>query len=72
MGDRASAGRLYRKIGGLHWESGDRERATACFSAGLDQLGEDGNHIERARSSRRSVDLRFGLAITLVLSLVDE
>ncbi len=49
VGDRASAGRLYRKIGGLHWESGDRERATACFSAGLDQLGEDGNHIERAQ-----------------------
>ena len=33
----------------MHWESGDRERATACFSAGLDQLGEDGNHIERAQ-----------------------
>jgi adenylate cyclase len=47
--DRSGAARLHRKIGGLHWEAGDRERASACFTAGLDRLGEDGNPIERAQ-----------------------
>ena len=47
-GDRAGGARLYRKIGGLHWEAGDRERAGACFAAGLKGLGEDGDAIERA------------------------
>lgn len=48
-GDRAGAARLHRKIGGLHWEAGDRERARACFESGIEQLGEDGNPIERAQ-----------------------
>jgi predicted ATPase len=47
--DRAGAARLYRKIGGLHWESGDRELAGACLDKGLDRLGHDGNPIERAQ-----------------------
>ncbi len=47
--DRAGAARLHRKIGGLHWETGDRERAGACFASGLERLGEDGNPIERAQ-----------------------
>jgi adenylate cyclase len=47
--DRAGAARLHRKIGGLHWEAGDRERASACFASGLERLGEDGNAIERAQ-----------------------
>ena len=47
--DRAGAARLHRKIGGLHWEAGDRERAKACFASGLEQLGEDGSPIERAQ-----------------------
>lgn len=47
--DRAGAARLHRKIGGLHWEAGDRERAAACFASGLERLGEDGNRIERAQ-----------------------
>ncbi len=47
-GDRAAAARVQRKIGGLHWEAGDRERAGACFAAGLELLGEDGDPIERA------------------------
>ena len=47
--DRAGAARLHRKIGGLHWEAGDRERAKACFASGLELLGEDGNPIERAQ-----------------------
>jgi adenylate cyclase len=47
-GDRLGAARLYRKVGGVHWEAGDRDRASACFAAGLQQLGEDGHPIERA------------------------
>ena len=46
--DRTGAARLYRKIGGLHWEAGDRERAGACFASGLEYLGEAGDPIERA------------------------
>jgi adenylate cyclase len=45
---RIARARLYRKIGGLHWEAGDRERARTCFTSGLAWLGEDGNPIERA------------------------
>lgn len=46
--DAAGVARLQRKIGALHWEAGDRERARACFDAGLERLGEDGDPIERA------------------------
>ena len=46
--DRTGVARLYRKMGGLHWEAGDRERARACFTSGLEWLEEDGNPIERA------------------------
>src|SRR5262249_35818584 len=47
-GDRAGAARIHRKIGGLHWDAGDRDRAGACFSSGLALLGDDGDPIERA------------------------
>jgi adenylate cyclase len=47
-GERVDAARLDRKIGGLQWEAGDRERAGACFASGLERLGEDGDPIERA------------------------
>ena len=47
--DTACAGRLHRKIGGLHWEAGDRELAKACFAKGLERLGLDGSPIERAQ-----------------------
>ena len=42
------AARVLRRIGALHWESGERGDASACFSAGLECLGEDGDAIERA------------------------
>ncbi|PRH89571.1 adenylate/guanylate cyclase domain-containing protein [Labrys okinawensis] len=48
-GDRAGAARLQRKIGGLHWEAGDREGARACFMRGLALLGEEGYLPERAQ-----------------------
>jgi adenylate cyclase len=47
--DLAGAARLYRKIGGLHWEAGDRKRAGVCFEAGLERLGHNGHAIERAQ-----------------------
>jgi len=46
--DRTGVARLHRKIGGLHWDAGDRERASAGFAAGLESLGEGGDPIERA------------------------
>jgi len=48
-GDSAGAARLHRKIGALHWEAGDRERARACFDTGLACLGADGDPVERAQ-----------------------
>ncbi|VTU45658.1 ATP-binding protein [Variovorax sp. PBL-E5] len=45
--DPVRAARLLRKMGGLHWQAGERDRASACFSAGLERLGDDGDAIER-------------------------
>jgi adenylate cyclase len=59
LGDGAGAARLHRKIGGLHWEAGDRERASACFQAGLERLGENGNPIERAQLFQEMGRLAF-------------
>ncbi|MBS0342330.1 MAG: tetratricopeptide repeat protein, partial [Proteobacteria bacterium] len=47
-GDPVRAARVLRKTGGLHWESGERERAAACFNEGLACLGDTGDVIERA------------------------
>jgi adenylate cyclase len=41
--------RLYRKMGVLYWDTGDRERARASFASGLERIGEDGSPIERAQ-----------------------
>jgi hypothetical protein len=40
-GDGGGVVRLQRKIGGLHWDAGDRDHAGACFTAGLELLGDD-------------------------------
>lgn len=53
------AARALRKTGGLHWEAGERERASACFSAGLAQLGEQGDPIERAHLFQEMGRLAF-------------
>ncbi|MBS0523847.1 MAG: AAA family ATPase [Proteobacteria bacterium] len=58
-GDRAGAARLHRKIGALHWDAGDRERARACFDAGLECLGEDGDPVERAQLHQELGRLAF-------------
>jgi predicted ATPase/class 3 adenylate cyclase len=51
--------RVLRKIGGLHWEVGAREPARACFDAGLDALGADGDPIERAHLFQEMGRLAF-------------
>ena len=58
-GDRAAAARVQRKIGGLHWEAGERERAGACFAEGLALLGDDGDAIERAHLFQEMGRLAF-------------
>lgn len=46
--DPVRMARVLRKTGGLHWESGERERAADCFNEGLACLGEAGDAVERA------------------------
>ena len=58
-GDRVGAARMLRKIGGLHWEAGERERAGACFTRGLELLGDDGDPIERAHLFQEMGRLAF-------------
>jgi predicted ATPase/class 3 adenylate cyclase len=58
-GDRATVARVQRKMGALHWEAGDRERASACFAAGLELLGADGDAIERAHLFQEMGRLAF-------------
>jgi len=57
--DGAATARLHRKIGGLHWDAGDRERAGACFAAGLERLGAAGDAIERAHLFQEMGRLAF-------------
>lgn len=57
--DPVRAARVLRKIGGLHWDGGERERASACFDAGLARLGEDGDPIERAHLFQEMGRLAF-------------
>jgi adenylate cyclase len=58
-GDHTDAARLQRKIGGLHWDAGDRERAAACFGAGLELLGDAGDPVERAHLFQEMGRLAF-------------
>ena len=48
-GDRPAQARLHRKIGGLHWDAGDRSRALACFETGLSLLDGQPEDVELAR-----------------------
>jgi len=57
--DPVRAARVLRKIGGLHWEAGERERAAACFNAGLEQLGDTDEPIERAHLFQEMGRLAF-------------
>jgi adenylate cyclase len=60
VADPAKGARLLRKIGALHWEAGDRARASDCFTMGLDLLQEDPNSVERARLFQEIGRLAFG------------
>ncbi len=76
-GESTRSARVLRKIGGLHWEAGDRERASACFSAGLACLGEQGDAIERAQLFQEMGRLAFragdnGTAVTWARRALDE
>ncbi len=57
--DRAMQARIDRKIGGLHWDTGDRDRALACFQAGLALLEKDAPHIELAHLYQEMGRLAF-------------
>jgi adenylate cyclase len=57
--DRVAAARMLRKIGALHWDAGDRDRAGACFTDGLARLGDDGDPIERAHLFQEMGRLAF-------------
>ncbi|MDM0108264.1 adenylate/guanylate cyclase domain-containing protein [Variovorax sp. J22R24] len=57
--DPIRTARVLRKTGGLHWEAGERERAGACFTAGLERLGENGDPIERAHLFQEMGRLAF-------------
>jgi adenylate cyclase len=57
--DRVGSARMLRKIGGLHWDAGNRERAEACFTDGLARLGQDGDPIERAHLFQEMGRLAF-------------
>jgi adenylate cyclase len=57
--DQSAVARLFRKIGALHWEAGDRHRARACFTAGLESLGQNGDTIEHAQLFQEMGRLAF-------------
>ena len=48
VADGPAQARLLRKIGGLHWDAGDRDVAMARWKGGLAALGDDAEHIEIA------------------------
>ena len=57
--DHVAAARMLRKIGALHWDAGDRDRAAVCFTDGLRHLGDGGDPIERAHLFQEMGRLAF-------------
>jgi adenylate cyclase len=57
--DRAAQARICRKMGGLHWDAGDRDHAHACFQAGLALLEGDTRGIELAHLYQEMGRLAF-------------
>jgi len=82
--DRRAHARLQRKLGGLHWDAGARDRALGCFQAGLELLEGGGADVERAhlyqemgRLAFRSGDNQRAIewaerALALTEALVDD
>jgi len=46
--DRVAQARIARKVGTLHWQGGDRERAMACYRRALDTLDGSADALEAA------------------------
>jgi len=59
VSDRPTQARILRKMGGLHWDAGDRDRALACFQAGLALLEGDTRGIEPAHLYQEMGRLAF-------------
>jgi adenylate cyclase len=57
--ERPAEARVYRKIGGLYWEAGDRDRSLACLRAGLALLEGQVKHIEVAALCQEMGRLAF-------------
>jgi tetratricopeptide (TPR) repeat protein len=57
--DRVTQARIHRKLGALHWEAGDRDRALAHLHAGLDLLEGGGETIELAHLYQEMGRLSF-------------
>ncbi len=57
--DRPTQARIYRKMGGLQWDAGNRDGALACFQAGLDLLEGHSKHIELAHLYQEMGRLSF-------------
>lgn len=57
--DRTVQARIFRKMGGLHWDAGNRDRALACFEAGLAILEGDALDIELAHLYQEMGRLAF-------------
>lgn len=58
-GDARRVAAVHRRVGGLHWEAGERDRARAAFEAGLARLGVDGDAVERAHLLQEMARLAF-------------
>ena len=58
-GDAPAQARILRKMGGLHWDAGDRARAQQCFEGGLTLLDDDREHIEQAHLYQEMGRLAF-------------
>jgi adenylate cyclase len=58
-GDARGRARILRKMGGLHWDAGERARALQCFEAGLGLLEHHSEHIERAHLYQEMGRLAF-------------
>ena len=58
-GDRATAARQCRKLGGLHWDAGERDQALASLDTGLRMLAVDTEHIELAHLYQEMGRLAF-------------
>ena len=63
-GDRAAAARVQRKIGGLHWEAGERERAGACSRTAWRCSATTAMRSSGRTCFRRWAGWRFAPAIT--------